>query len=190
MITETLQGPLIVLMSLLLLPFGLYQVGGIPCAARGASQIDVRFHVGVAGIYAEVGDRIEFDGADRVGVQPGIVAAVGSGKTELEGRVGYTYGTMIKRFSARWVGFSRALFWQRWRAQHQLSANEVQSLEGKGRELAFGMAIQRFFRPGMIGLVFAAIFASQMATICADANLSGWTFAGSFRVIFPEGRDV
>src|SRR5207253_1825037 len=32
--------------------------------------------------------------------QPGIVAAVGSGKTELESRVGYTYGAMIKRACA------------------------------------------------------------------------------------------
>src|SRR5206468_4016535 len=97
--------------------------------------------------------------------QPGLIAALGSGKTELEGRVGYTYGTMIKRFCAMGWVFTGIIL-AAMVAQNQLGSDEVQRLSR--RELAFGMTIQKIFPHGMLGLSFAAIFASQMATLSAQ----------------------
>ena len=57
--------------------------------------------------------------------QPGLIASMGSGKTELEGRVGYTYGTMIKRFCAMGWVFTGIIL-AAMVAQHQLSAGRRQ----------------------------------------------------------------
>jgi Na+/proline symporter len=164
-ITETIQGPLIVIMSLLLLPFGLYAVGGFRGLheALGPEMFSLTATgleftpawIAMASITALIGWV----------AQPGIVAAVGSGKTELEGRVGYTYGTMIKRFCAiGWVftGIVLAAL----AAKGKLDPASVAQLEAK-RELAFGTAMQVLLPAGLLGLMFAAIFASQMATLSA-----------------------
>src|SRR5213078_1392413 len=103
-VTETIQGPLIVLMSLLLLPFGLHAAGGFAGLHRALDSS--MFSLTASGeeftwqwiLAASITALIGWV------AQPGIVAALGSGKTELEGRIGYTYGTMIKRFCALgWV---------------------------------------------------------------------------------------
>ena len=73
--------------------------------------------------------------------QPGLIASLGSGKTELEGRVGYTYGTMIKRFCAMgWVftGIILAAMVAR-----ECSCLEQSQRLADCRELAFGIAMQR-----------------------------------------------
>ena len=98
--------------------------------------------------------------------QPGIIAAVGSGKTELEGRVGYTYGTMIKRFCAMgWVftGVVLAAIV----VQGHLPQAQSQAFS-KHRELAFGIAMQQLLPMGVLGVMFASIFAAQMATLSAQ----------------------
>jgi Na+/proline symporter len=97
--------------------------------------------------------------------QPGIVAAVGSGKTELEGRVGYTYGAMIKRVCAIGWAFTGVIL-AAMAAKQMLPPAQVESLAR--RELAFGTAVRIFFPHGILGLVFASIFSAQMATLSAQ----------------------
>jgi len=99
-ITETIQGPLIVIMSLLLLPFGIYKLGGFHVLHE--SLPDTFFHLASKSYEFTPQWVIASSMVALIGwvAQPGIVAAVGSGKTELEGRVGYTYGAMIKRVCA------------------------------------------------------------------------------------------
>src|SRR6266487_574528 len=141
-ITETIQGPLIVLMSLLLLPFGLYAAGGFDALHRALPA--EKFSLTATGLEFTPSWIFAASLTALIGwvAQPGIVAAVGSGKTELEGRVGYTYGTMIKRFCAMGWVFTGIIL-AAMAAQHQLSAEQVHAMEGKGRELAFGLAIRR-----------------------------------------------
>lgn len=164
-ITETLQGPLIVIMSLLLLPFGLYQVGGFRGLheALGPEMFSLTaegleftpWWIGMASFTALVGWV----------AQPGIIAAVGSGKSELEGRVGFTYGTMIKRFCAMGWVFT-GLIMAALAAQGKLMPQSVSHL-ATDREQAFGIAMQALLPMGLIGLMFAAIFSAQMATLSA-----------------------
>jgi Na+/proline symporter len=194
-VTETIQGPLIVLMSLLLLPFGLAAAGGF----HGIHQaLDPKMF----SFWSSNSTSYEFSGkwigasilTALIGwvAQPGLVAAVGSGKTELEGRVGYTYGTMIKRFCAMGWVFTGIIL-AAMAARHQLSAGEASALNAKaGRELAFGIAIQHFFPHGMLGLTFAAIFASQMATLSAQmVNSSALASRNIYRDIFrPDATDA
>src|SRR3954451_25318461 len=96
-VTEGIQGPLIVLMSLLLVPFGLYQLGGfkglhdaLPASMFSLTATGYEFTsrwIIATSLIALIGWV----------ARPGIVAGVGSGKTELEGRVRYTFGRMIQR---------------------------------------------------------------------------------------------
>jgi Na+/proline symporter len=167
-VTESIQGPLIVLMSLLLVPFGLYKVGWFKGLHEALAARPEMFQL--------TADSYEFTPRWVLSMslialigwvaQPGIVAAVGSGKTELEGRVGYTYGTMIKRICALGWVFT-GLIVAAMAAKGQFSAEQAANLT-KGREGAFGTAIRTFLPVGLLGLTFAAIFASQMATLSAQ----------------------
>jgi Na+/proline symporter len=168
-ITETIQGPLIVLMSLLLVPFGLYAVGGFAglhhALDAGRFSLTLPQDPSAPGeftpawiIAASLTALIGFV------AQPGIIAAFASGKSELEGRVGYTYGTMIKRLCAiAWV-FTGVII-AAMVVRGQVSAGDAAEL--KHREYAFGFAMQRLMPRGLLGLMVASILAAQMATLSA-----------------------
>jgi Na+/proline symporter len=187
-ITETIQGPLIVLMSLLLLPFGIYKLGGfhvlheaLPVSYFSLSASGYEFAprwIIASSLVALIGWV----------AQPGIVAAVGSGKTELEGRVGFTYGAMIKRVCAIGWTFTGVIL-AAMAAKQMLSAEQVASLSQ--RERAFGIAIAQFFPHGLLGLMFAAIFSAQMATLSAQmVNSSALAAKNLFKgVIRPDATD-
>jgi Na+/proline symporter len=188
-VTESIQGPLIVLMSLLLVPFGLYATGGFKGLhdSLSAAMFDLTSNAQEftpKWIFA-------FSLTALVGwvAQPGIVAAVGSGKTELEGRVGYTYGTMIKRFCAMGWVFTGIIL-AAMAVQGDLSAENAAQLKDD-RELAFGMAMRALLPHGLLGLMFAAIFASQMATLSAQmVNSSALASHNLYRALFrPQATD-
>jgi Na+/proline symporter len=166
MVTETIQGPLIVLMSLLLLPFGLHAVGGF--AALHRSLDASMFSLTATGMEFTPSWILAASITALIGwvAQPGIVAAVGSGKTELEGRVGYTYGTMIKRFCALGWVFTGVIL-ATIVAQAKLPQPLVTDLAAN-REHAFGVAMQALLPTGLVGVMFAAIFAAQMSTLSAQ----------------------
>jgi len=189
LVTEAIQGPLIVLMSLLLLPFGLYAVGGfrglheaLPPAMfdlRAGRQEFTTAWIAAASLTALIGWV----------AQPGIVAALGSGKTELEGRVGYTYGTMIKRFCAMGWVFTGVVL-AALVAHGHVAADQVQQLH-RHREDAFGIAMEALLPQGLLGLMFAAIFAAQMSTLSAQmVNSSALAAHNLYRAaIRPRASD-
>ena len=187
-ITETIQGPLIIVASLLLLPFGVAKLGGF--SVLHSVLPAERFSLTVGGYEFTPRWIIAASITALIGwvAQPGIVASVGSGKTELEGRVGYTYGAMIKRVCA--IGWTfTGIILAAMAMSHKLSPEQVTSLHT--RERAFGIAIQQFFPHGIIGLVCAAIFASQMATLSAQmVNASALASRNLYKsVINPEADD-
>ena len=188
-VTESIQGPLIVLMSLLLLPFALHAVGGFAGLHRATPPDLVSLTapgleftpqwIAVASVTALVG----------FVAQPGILAAFASGKTELEGRIGYTYGTMIKRFCAiGWVFTGVALVGLV--AKGHVAPATAAKLH-KNRELAFGAAMQALLPHGMLGLMFAAVFATQMATLSSQmVNASALASRNLYHNVFrPRASD-
>jgi Na+/proline symporter len=191
-VTESIQGPLIVLMSLLLVPFGLYKLGGF----KGLHEALPESMFSLTATGNEFTPRwiIATSLIALIGwvAQPGIVAAVGSGKTELEGRVGYTYGTMIKRVCAMGWVFT-GLIVAAMAAKGLLAPEQVRALESetKGREQAFGVGIRAFLPVGLLGLTFAAIFASQMATLSAQmVNSSALATRNLYKVLLrPHAGD-
>jgi Na+/proline symporter len=158
--TDFLQGLLIISLSLLLVPAGLSAVGGIAglrekvapsffavTAPQGAPEGDPWFVVAMS-ILGLVG----------VVVQPHVMTATGSGKTETEARVGMVYGNFIKRLlTIAWAftgliglaAFPATLAGVDSRSQHAREASET----------LFGQAIQHFLGDGWRGLMVACLIA-------------------------------
>jgi hypothetical protein len=91
-------------------------------------------------------------------VQPHIMTASGSGKTEWEARIGMCFGNFIKRFLTIAWGFTGLIAAVRF--PEILSGMDPNSPEAKhAGETLFGMAIQHFLGDGWRGLMIACIIA-------------------------------
>jgi len=157
-INESVQGVLIVVMSLLLLPFGLKAVGGFAGLHElvAAHKFSLAAPEEITLVWILVSSVMMLIG---IAGQPHIMEVCSAGKTEFEGRVGFTYGNFIKRFCAMGWAFAGVI------VIALVAAKKVPGLEH--REEAFGVAIRVLLPTGMTGLMFAAILAAQMSTLSA-----------------------
>jgi Na+/proline symporter len=157
-VTESVQGLLIVVMSLLLIPFGLAKLGGFaglhavvtdPNMFALTGNVELGFWWIIAGsINMLIG----------IVAQPHIMEVCSAGKTEYEGRVGFTYGNMVKRLcSIGWALTGVVMI-------GMVAKQYVGPME---REAAFGTAMRALLPVGLTGLMFAAILAAQMSTLSA-----------------------
>jgi len=161
-VTESVQGLLIVVMSLLLIPFGLAKIGGFsglhaivadPSKFALTGKVELGFWWILAGsINMLIG----------IVAQPHIMEVCSTGKTEFEGRVGFTYGNMVKRLCS--IGWAlTGVVMVAMVAKGFVSTAEMST----GREAAFGTAIRALLPVGFTGLMFAAVLAAQMSTLSA-----------------------
>lgn len=156
-VTESVQGLLIVVMSLMLVPFGLHAIGGFHGMHHALSK----------GMFSLTGD-LELDtwwilagfalNLINIVAQPHTMELCATGKTEFEGRIGFTYGNFVKRLCA--LG---------WCVTGLIVAAMIAqgTIGGIAREDAFGTAIRHLLPAGLVGLMFAAILAAQMSTLSA-----------------------
>jgi len=158
-ITESVQGLLIVVMSLMLVPFGLSAVGGFRGLHEALAPEMFSLHAPqeLTIWFIIVGSIVMLIG---IVSHPHIMEVCSTGKTEFEGRVGFTYGNFVKRFCAIGWAFTGVI------VAAMVAKGLVPSL-GEHRELAFGTAIRQLLPPGATGLMFAAILAAQMSTLSA-----------------------
>jgi Na+/proline symporter len=158
--TDFIQGIFILILSFLMIPFGLEAVGGFSglhakldpamfslIASRELTFFSVTMLVisGLIGIVA----------------QPHHMAIAGSGKTEMNCRVGWCYGNFIKRLCT--IG---------WALTGLIAAVLISQGTLAKRELAFGVMIKMLLPPGLIGLMIAAILATVIAS-CAAYMIAG-----------------
>jgi Na+/proline symporter len=183
--TNTVQGALEVVMSLLLIPFGLMAVGGFAGLHRTLEpgKFDLHPLEGLTGTWVLATAATALIG---LVAQPGLMALLGSGRTEMEGRFGYTYGTVIKRFCAMgWVLTGMIV-------AAMVAQGKIDGAELAGHsERAFGVAIRELLKPGFVGLMAAAILASQMSSLSGQVvNSSALASHNLFRgVIHPAATD-
>lgn len=157
-ITESVQGFLIVVMSILLVPFGLMLVGGFSglhnTLDASMFNLSTPLEMSIPWIVAAAA-------ANLIGIvsQPHTMEVCSTGKTEWEGRVGFTFGNFVKRFCALGWALSGII----------MAALVVSgSVEGLAhREEAFGTAIRVILPVGFTGLMVASILAAQMSTLSA-----------------------
>jgi len=186
--TDLLQGLMIIVLSLLLVPSGLRSVGGLAGLhdKLGPAMFSITTPSG-----APEGDPwfvVTMSALGLVGfiVQPHVMTSTGSGKTETEARVGMVYGNFIKRLlTIAWAFtglIALAAFPQ---VIAGLDLNGPQARHAS--ETLFGQAIQQFLGDGWRGLMIACLIAGVTS---AETFMVGGSalFTRNFYVHAVPGR--
>jgi Na+/proline symporter len=157
-VTDVLQSVLIIVLSFLIIPFGLQKLGGFD-AFKAVLTDEQRSLAIPGGLTFGLITILSIQSLFSIFAQPQQMAAVGTGKTELNCRIGFTYGNMIKRFCT--IGWS-------------IVGLIVLAMVARGmiaplpdHEGAFGVACQQLLGPGFLGLMVASVLATNMSTCSA-----------------------
>jgi Na+/proline symporter len=157
-ITDVIQGLLIIVLSLLLLPYIFARTGGM----AGLHQIldPTKFSYTIPGEMSVFFiTMLSLNALIGCYTMPTTMTNLGSGRNEWDVRVGVMAGTLMKRFcTVAWAFLG-------------IGALALAPALGNG-EHAFGWLIQNLLPHGLIGLMIAAILAGVMS-ICSALMLSG-----------------
>jgi Na+/proline symporter len=155
--TDFVQGFFILILSFLLLPFGFQAVGGF-AGLRTKLPADFFDVFGSAGgeLAPFTVAMLVISGLVGITVQPPMMAVASSGKTELNCRIGWTFGNFIKRICT--IG---------WTLTGLLAAVLYPGLDHGSRERAFGLAVLGLLPAGLVGLMVASLLATVMSTCSA-----------------------
>jgi Na+/proline symporter len=182
--TDFLQGLLIIALSVMLVPAGLSLVGGLDglhqaldesyfsvTAPAGAKEGNIGFVIAMSLL-----------GLTGIVVQPHVMSATGSGKTETEARVGMCYGNFIKRLLTIAWAFTGLI------ALVQFPEIIEQAAAGNQREASetlFGHSIRHFLGDGWRGLMIACLIAgvtsAETIMVVASAVFTRNFYANVFR---------
>lgn len=179
-LTDLIQGILTVILSFILLPFALHQVGYMRGMREIISDADMfslvspgeinLFHIFMFAVVALVG----------IVTQPHMMGVGAAGRNEMDGRIGMTGGNMLKRLcTIAWMltGLAGlAMFMDRPISHPDLVYGEV------ARTLLPSIA------PGLVGVFLAALIASVMSSCDAMMISSSGLFTHNFyrRFILPN----
>lgn len=153
--TDFVQGFLIILMSFMLIPAGLYEIGGFSGMRASLPADFFQLYSEVSGIDAFMIAMLTLNGLVGITAQPHILTMNATGSTERAGRIGQTYGSMVKRFCTIGWALTGLI----------VAAMVIQQGTGlQDREHAFGFACLHLLSPGLTGLMVACILAANMST--------------------------
>jgi len=154
-ITDFIQGILTVVFSFLLLPFVMKAVGGMEGLHASISDPQMFSLVAPAEIGLFYIVVIAFNALVGIVAQPHVMGNCAAGRTEMDGRVGFTIGNFIKRFcTMAWclTGLAAVVYF-------------------RGRDMEpdqiYGLMAREFFpkiMPGLLGLFLASLLASVMSS--------------------------
>jgi Na+/proline symporter len=170
---DVFQGLLIITLSFMLIPLGWEYAGGLD-GMRQALPPEMFSLQTPRGIGLWFILMLTVNGLIGIAAQPHILASVGTGKDEHSCRVGFLYGSVVKRVcTIGWtlVGLLVAALVLR-------GTFGVTSL-GEPEE-AFGFACRRLLFPGGLGLLIACILAANMAASSAYMVDSSALFTRNF----------
>jgi Na+/proline symporter len=153
--TDFVQGFLIIVLSFMLIPMGLIAVGGFSGMRTHLPADFFELYNEKSGIDGFVIAMLALNGLVGITAQPHMLSMFATGRTERGGRVGMTYGSMVKRFCT--IG---------WALTGLIVAALVVKLGVtlKEPEEAFGYACLHCLGPGLIGLMVACVLAANMST--------------------------
>jgi Na+/proline symporter len=177
-ITDFIQGLLTIIFSFILLPFVLNAVGGINGireAIKDPGMLSLVASAEIGFFYIAV---IAFNGLVGIVTQPHTMGNCAAGKTEMEGRVGFMFGTMIKRIcTIAWclTGLAAVVY---------LASRDVEP------DHVFGLIAGDFLPrllPGLLGLFLAALLASVMSSCDSFMIASSALFTENiYKRLIPE----
>ena len=153
--TEFIQGLFIIVLSFLLIPYGLIEIGGFTEMRRVLPEDFFRLFSQETGLGAFTIAMLAVNGLVGITAQPHMMSMFATGESELVGRVGQTYGNFVKRLVT--IG---------WTLTGLIVAAIViqKGIELEDPEHAFGYATGLLLAPGLIGLMMACILAANMSS--------------------------
>ncbi|MBN2356150.1 sodium:solute symporter family protein, partial [candidate division KSB1 bacterium] len=151
-VTDLIQGFLILALSFMLIPFAIHEAGGLSAIHNGLPEYMFSL-IAPHEVTLFFIIMIVINGLIGIVVQPHHMAVGGSGKSEIACRTGWTYGNFLKRFATMGWAFIGVF-----------AAFLYPGLGFHERELAFGMAAKNLLPVGLIGLMIAALLAAVMST--------------------------
>lgn len=205
-ITDFIQGVLTIIFSFLLLPFALTVAANVAGTDGGFEAL----HQGVPTMSGEeiLSVTVDESFAEKTGqepmtlffvmmlslgglvgivVQPHIMGVCGAGKTEMEGRVGFTFGNFIKRFcTIAWsfTGLACIIIYLTPDNGH-ITNEELAKLNAEPEAMkafadqVFGRAAHHILPTishGLVGLLMAALLAAVMSTCDAQMVVGSGLF--------------
>lgn len=180
--TDFIQAFLIIILSVLLIPFGLREVNGF--AGMKAVLPGDFFQVfnSRSGIDGFTIAMLAINGIVGITAQPHMVSMCATGNTERAGRIGQTFGSMVKRLVT--IGWAlTGLIVAALVIKNQVSLADP--------EMAFGYACNELLGPGLVGLMLAAIVAANMAACSNFMVNTGALFTQNFykKYFRPDATD-
>jgi Na+/proline symporter len=197
-VTDFIQGILTITLSFLLLPFAFEQIGGF-AGLHTVNETVAAFRPNMLDLFLPAGESKELAIAmgqppitifyvfmlsvtalAGIVVQPHIMGVCGAGKTEFEGRFGFTFGNFIKRFcTVAWTftGLACILIYLTPERAAEFAANP--DAEKEFADQMFGLAahdILPTIAPGLVGLLLASLLAAVMSTCDAQMIVSSGLF--------------
>jgi Na+/proline symporter len=180
--TDFVQGFLIIILSLMLLPSGLAAVGGFHGLRATLAPDFFNLYSSVSGLDAFTIAMLAVNGIVGITAQPHMISMCATGNTERAGRIGQTYGSMVKRFCT--IGWALTGL--------MVAAMLIQrGTQIPDPEHAFGYACRELLRPGWVGLMVAAVLAANMSTCSNFMVNTGALFTQNFyrKYIRPDAPD-
>ncbi len=206
-VTDFVQGILTIIFSFLLLPFALYYAAQVTGASGGFAAL----HEGVPGfsgsdmlsmtltndLAAKLGKEpitifyivmMSINALIGIVVQPHIMGVCGAGKTEYEGRFGFTVGNFMKRLcTIAWTftGLACVVIYLT-PDNGFITAERLAELNSDPTEMknfadsVFGYAAHDILpkiSPGLVGLLFASLLAAIMSSCDAHMVMGSGLFA-------------
>lgn len=180
--TDFIQGFLIIVLSFMLIPAGLAEIGGFRGlhAALPATHFDL--YSAVSGIDGFTLAMLALNGIVGITAMPHTLTMNATGKTERAGRIGQTYGALVKRFCT--IG---------WALTGLIVAAMVvrRGVTLPDAEHAFGFAALNLLGPGLTGLMVACVLAANMSTCSTFMVNTGALFTRNVyaEYIRPDAND-
>jgi Na+/proline symporter len=180
--TDFVQSFLIIVLSVILIPLGLKEIHGF--AGMKAVLPDHFFDLfnSASGIDTFTIAMLAINGIVGITAQPHMISMCATGNTERAGRIGQTFGSMVKRLVT--IG---------WALTGLVVAALVikNGVTLKDPEMAFGYACSVLLFPGLVGLMLAAIVAANMSACSNFMVNTGALFTKNFykKYIQPEATD-
>ncbi len=153
--TDFVQGFLIIVLSFMLVPTGLYAVGGFSGLHASLPPWFFEVYNEASRIDAFTIAMLTLNGLVGITAQPHILSMNATGSSERAGRVGATYGNFMKRLCT--IG---------WALTGLIVAAMVlrQGTALEDPEHAFGYACLHLLGPGFVGLMVSCVLAANMST--------------------------
>ncbi|OGD22453.1 MAG: hypothetical protein A2W03_02495 [Candidatus Aminicenantes bacterium RBG_16_63_16] len=169
--SDFIQGLMIIALSMMLIPSGLAAVGGIAGMRKVLPPDFFRLYSEVSGLDVFTIAMLAVNGIVGITAQPHMISMCATGNTERAGRIGQTYGSLVKRLCTIGWAFTGLI----------VAALVVQrGVVLTDGEMAFGYACQTLLVPGLTGLMVACVLAANMAACSNFMVNSGALFTNNF----------